>query len=125
MKRGSRGGDSDTGSSPPRSAPHAALTARVASASVRKPFALSSGPGGGMPVPYAASFSPEFGFAHHASSSSSGSGLPGPIAGPSRGRSPVSLLAWSRLAGEAGDMRGGGDSCSTGTEEDGSTHSLW
>ena len=120
MKRGSRGGDSDN-NSPPRSAPHAALTARVATASVRKPFALPVGPG---VVPYAASFSPELPFSHHAPLPS-GSGMPGPIAGPSRARSPVSLLAWTRIGGDAGDMRGGGDSCSTGTEEDGSTHSLW
>ncbi len=122
MKRGTRGGDSDTNSSPPRSAPHAALTARVATAPMRKPFALPTGPG---MAPYVSSFSPEFPFSHHASSSS-GSGVPGPMVGPSRARSPVSLLAWTRIGGDAADMRGGGgDSCSTGTEEEGSTHSLW
>ncbi|KAI1788170.1 velvet factor-domain-containing protein [Ganoderma leucocontextum] len=120
VKRGSRGGDSDTNSSPPRSAPHAALTARAATASVRKPFMLSTGPG---VAPYTSSFSPELPFSHHASSAS-GTVVPGPTAGPSRVRSPVALLAWTRIGGDGADMRGG-DSCSTGTEEEGSTHSLW
>ena len=109
----------DADGSPTQSPSHSTQTARSFSP-LQKPAVLPNGSG---MAPYTQGFPGDFPPFSHSSPSAAGM-LPSLVEGLPRARSPASLVAWSRIGGDAADVHGG-DSCSTGTEEEGSTHSLW
>ncbi|TBU30147.1 velvet factor-domain-containing protein [Dichomitus squalens] len=109
----------DADGSPTQGSPQSAQTAGSFSP-LRKHTVLPNGAG---VAPYAQGFSGDYSPFSHSAPPSAGM-LPSLGEGLPRARSPGGFLAWTRIGGDAADMRGG-DSCSTGTEEEGSTHSVW